>query len=192
MKRRIAVFLVVPLLMFSVLATSANAGTSAKFDWHISDAFISAGTGLTQTGAQSQAANGDIVRISGSGTFNMSSGKANGGGVFAHTTATGELVAFGSWQATGAPSFDLFGCGGGGFPPNFCGGVLTLDVHIKAISVTAGPVELDGVLVVQCGIAGPPGAEEGVTLEIPGVINFDTILFGAPSGLTLFVARSKS
>lgn len=99
------------------------------------------------------------------------------------------LVGFGTWTATGVQDFEFFGCGGEGFPPNFCGGVLTLDVHITGINVTTGPGQFDGVLIVHCALGPdvPADAEEGVTLNITGVINFDDLV--EESGQTLFVSR---
>lgn len=186
-------FLVLPALFLIAMATlvAPNASAvSAKFDWHISDAFIQAGTGVTQTGALAQASNGDIARLSGSGTFNTASSTASGGGVFVHTTSGGTAVGFGTWKATGVEDFTFFGCGGG-FPSNFCGGQLVLDVHISGVSLSLGPTEVDGVLTITCLIGGevPPGAEEGITLDIPGVINFSDLI---ESGFTLFVSRSKA
>lgn len=164
---------------------------SAKFDWHVSDAFIQAGTGVTQTGALAQASNGDVARLSGSGTFNMASDTAAGGGVFVHTTSGGAVAGFGTWTATGVEGFEFFGCGSDGLPPDFCGGQLVLDVRISGVSLSLGPVEVDGVLTITCLIGEdvPAGAEEGITLDIPGVINFSETI---DSGFTLFVSRSKA
>lgn len=56
-----------------------------------------------------------------------------------------------------------------------------------------GTPAFDGVLTVDC-LIGPnvrAGAEEGITLDIPGLINFDDLIEEG-SGLTLFVSRSKS
>jgi hypothetical protein len=196
-KRRVA-FLAVPLLTLSLLtAPNASADTPSRFDWHVSNAFIQAGTGIPQTGARAQADNGDFARISGSGMFQVRTGatgqlvgQVRGGGVFAHTDANGVLLGFGTWKATGVQDFEFFGCGGEGFPPNFCGGLLTLDVHLTGISLTAGSAEFDGVLTISCLIGPdiPAGAEEGITLNIPGVINFDDLI-PEESGLTLFVAK---
>jgi hypothetical protein len=190
MKKRIVTLVVVPLLAVSFLAAAtATAGTPERFRWHISNAFIQEGTGLTQTGARAQADNGDYARISGRGKFDPSTGTASGGGVFAHTNSSGVLVGFGSWTATGVADFEFFGCGGEDLPDNFCGGVLTLEVHLNGINVTLGPGAFDGVLVVNCLIGDvPAGLEEGITIDIPGVINFDALV-PAESGLTLFVSR---
>ncbi|HXF71560.1 MAG TPA: hypothetical protein VNO79_02995 [Actinomycetota bacterium] len=190
-KRVLALFAFSALAAAVVVVPSAGA-VSSKFDWHVADAFIQEGTGLAQSGATAGADNGDVARVSGSGTFNPSSGTATGGGVFAHTDADGDLVGFGTWTATGVESFELFGCGGD-FPPNFCGGVLVLDVTLDGVSVAAGQVSgVAGVLTITCLIGEGATGEEGITLEIPGVIDFDETLVGEPSGLTLFVSRSKS
>lgn len=198
MKKRMVAIVTVPLLLVSVLAASnASAGTPVKFRFHIANAFIQAGTGLTQTGARAQADNMDFARISGRGRFNSSTGKAAGGGVFAHTNASGVLVGFGRWTATGVQDFEPFGCGaaadGTALPPDFCGGVLTLDVRLTGINVTTGAGSFDGVLTVTCLIGDAPedipaGAEEGITLDIPGAINFDDLI-PEDGGLTLYVSR---
>ena len=66
-----------------------------------------------------------------------------------------------------------------------------LDVHISGVSLSLGPTEVDGVLSITCLIGDdiPAGAEEGITLDIPGVINFSDLI---ESGFTLFVSRSKA
>lgn len=189
MNKRLVGFLAVPLLVLSILAGSNASAAPSSFAWHISDAFIQEGTGIPQTGARAQADNGDYVRVSGKGRFSSSS-RATGGGVFTHTDEAGVLVGYGTFEATGVQDFDFWGCGGEGLPPNFCGGLLTLDVHLKGISVTEGHGEFDGVLVISCAIGPnvPPEAEEGITLDIPGLINFDDLI-EEESGLTLYVRK---
>ena len=189
MKKRIAVFLAIPLVVSLFAASNAAADTPQRFRWNVSNMFIQNATGIPQTGAQAQADNGDIVRLSGRGRFNASTGTASGGGSFAHTDADGMLLGFGRWWATGVEDFDPYGCDGGGFPPNFCGGLLTLNVHVVGTHVTLGTAAFDGVLVIDCRIGPnvPAGAEEGITLDIPGLINFDDLI-PDPGGLTLFTA----
>ena len=109
MKKRFLAFLALCLLAVASAVMPNASAVSAKFDWHISDAFIQAGTGVTQTGALAQATNGDIVRISGNGTFNTAADNATGGGVFVHTASGGAVVAVGTWTATDVESFDPFG-----------------------------------------------------------------------------------
>lgn len=199
MKKRIVAFVTVPLLLVASLlvASNAAAGAPERFRWHVSNGFIQTGTEIPQTGAVAQADNGDFVRVTGRGKFDSSTGTASGGGAFAHTDSDGDLVGFGTWKATGDSDFVFFGCGtaadGTEVPPNFCGGDLTLDVRLKGTSVTEGTATFDGVLVVTCLIGDtaediPADAEEGITLDIPGLINFDDLVPGE-GGLTLFLSR---
>jgi len=186
MRRRIVVLLALAMLLVSALAPAAVGALSAKLDYHIADAFIGAGTGIQQAGARAEADNGDIVSVSGSGTFNLGSGKATGGGTFVHTDGDGVVQGSGAWTAVSVADFDFYGCGGA-FPPNFCGGLLTLDVHLVA---AGGATEFDGVLTIDCLIGGG-GSLEGIRLNIPDVINFDETI-PEESGLTLYVSRSRN
>jgi hypothetical protein len=101
-------------------------------------------------------------------------------GEFVHKRADGTVVAAGTWTATQLISFHSYGCR---FIPalgvdlgddSLCGGAVKLRVEL----VTPGGT-LPGTLTVFC-IVGPrapashntpPG--EGVTLNVPGVINFN-------------------
>jgi hypothetical protein len=178
------------MLVMSTLGPASASALSAQLDFHVADAFIGAGTGIPQTGARAEADNGDIVSVSGTGKFNLGSGKATGGGTFVHTDSDGVLIGSGSWTATSVASFTFYGCGTGGLPPNFCGGLLVLNVHLVG---AGGAVAFDAVLKVDCliGAAVPPDAVEGIRLDIPGAINFDETIF-EPSGLTLFVSHNRS
>lgn len=189
MKTRFALLTAILLLTAALAPGAAAADTSSKFDYHIADAFIEAGTGIDQTGARAQARNRDTVSVVGSGTFNVASRSATGGGTFEHRDKKGNLLGSGTWSATGVESFTLWGCGGG-FPPNFCGGLLVLNVHLVG---SGGAPAFDGVLTVSCLIGAnvPAGAQEGITLDIPGVINFNKLL-EEETGLTLYRSRSKS
>lgn len=192
MKRRIVAFGAVVLLVVSFLAVSnaTAGGAPERFRFHVANAFIQTGTGLPQTGARAQADNNDFVSVSGKGKFNPATGQASGGGAFAHTDVNGTLVGYGAWTARGVADFEFFGCGGEGLPPNFCGGTLTLDVRIRGTDVTEGAASVEGILVITCLIGPdiPAGAEEGITLDIPGLINFDDLV-PEEGGLTLFVDR---
>jgi len=188
MKRRIVAFAAVLMLVTSVLGAASASALSAKLDFHVADAVIGAGTGIPQLGARAVADNGDIVSVVGGGTFNLGSGKTTGGGTFVHTTSGGVLVGSGTWTATGVDDFTFYGCGGD-LPPNFCGGALALNVHLVA---GGGAAEFDGLLTIDCLIGDfPATAVEGITLNIPGAINFDETMFEF-SGLTLYVSRSKN
>ncbi len=187
--------LLVAVLVFALLAFRAEkVGTvSAMFDYHIADAFITSAVGIPQIAARAEADNGDIVAVTGSGTFNAASGKATEGGTFLHTTALGAVVGMGTWTPIGRGTMlEFFGCGvfpGGPLPPDVCGGILVLPVHL--VSTTG--IEANGVLTIFCGVGAdaPPGAFDGITLDIPGVINFDDAI-PEDTGLTVYVSRSKS
>jgi hypothetical protein len=197
MKKRVLVTFVVFALAVPVLVSEAGAGAPVKFRWHIANAFLQTATEIPQTGARARADDGDLVTVTGRGRFNSSTGGAAGGGAFLHTTAAGAVVGFGTWTATGVRDFELFGCGvsadGAELPPDFCGGVLTLDVRLRGINLAAGAATLDGVLVVTCLVGDSPedipaGAEEGITLDVPGAITFGDLV-SEDGGLTVFVSR---
>jgi hypothetical protein len=102
-------------------------------------------------------------------------------GEFVHTDSQGNVLGGGTWTATDLLSFEFYGCGVLTFtdpdttiPPNFCGGALKLRVLLATAAGT-----FDGILTVFC-IIGPQTPErtdeppeEGITLNIPGVINFN-------------------
>ena len=191
MKMRIAL-VSAALLAVSLLGVSsagASDNISSKLNYHAADAFIQAATGIPQTGAVAVAANGDKVRVSGSGTLNTASEKATGFGTFVHTSSTGAVLGFGSWEATGVKSATIYPCGGAGLPDNACGGIVVLKVHVSGTSTSAGAIEVDALLTIDCEINPPTPGVEGIKLEIPGVINFNTTEFSV-GGLTVFIARS--
>jgi hypothetical protein len=191
MKRRIAL-VSAALLAVSLLgvgSAGASDDVSSKLDYHVADGFMQAAEGIPQTGAVAVAANGDNVRVSGSGTLNTASEKATRGGTFVHTSGTGAVLGFGSWKATGVESATIYPCGGGGLPDNACGGIVVLKVHVSGTSTSAGAIEFDGLLTIDCEINSPTPGVEGIKLAIPGVINFNTTKF-SPGGLTVFFARS--
>lgn len=130
-------------------------------------------------GNRGVAPNGDLVRVtcrSGRnvcGTFSVHPKSVEASGEFVHEDAAGNVLGGGTWTATDLLSFQPYGCGvvlGTPLPPNFCGGQLKLRVTLKT------PIgQLKGILTVFCivGPNPPNSAEEGVTLDIPGVINFN-------------------
>ncbi len=193
MKKRFGV-LGLLLLVLSASGMGGASATSAKLDFHVADAFIANATGTAQSGARAQAANGDIVSVTATGTFNVASEKTTGGGTFVHTTSAGVLKGSGTWTATGVQSFTPFGCGIAGttpLPPNFCGGVLVLSVHLVG---AGGSPQFDATLNVSCaiGAGAPPGSPDSITLNVPDAgINFNSPIL-ASSGLTLYVSRSKN
>jgi hypothetical protein len=190
MKMRIAlVSAALPAVLLWGSSAGASDNISSKLDYHAADAGIQAATGIPQTGAVAVAANGDKVRVTGNGTLNTASEKATGFGTFVHTSRTGAVVGFGSWEATGVKSATIYPCGGPGLPDNACGGIVVLKVHVSGTSTSAGAIEFDGLLTIDCEINPPSPGVEGIKLEIPGVINFNTTEFSV-GGLTVFLARS--
>jgi hypothetical protein len=193
----LAVLALVPALGGGAQASSDN--QSAMFDYHISDAFIQSAGEPAQTGAKATAtAGGDHVRVVGTGTFNTASGRATGGGIAVHTTASDGIVAFGTWTATSLVSFTSYGCGvrgGEPAPANFCGGLATMKVHITGTAVDPlyGYFETDAILVVDCKVGTPPAsAHEGIKLDArPNGPNFD-MTNDSGHGETLFLSRSHS
>jgi hypothetical protein len=165
---------------------------SAKLDFHVADGFIQAGTGLPQTGAVATASqNGDKVRVTGSGTFNVKSMTATGSGVFVHTSGAGVVLGFGTWTATGTESAVLYPCGVAGvLPDNFCGGIVVLNVSLNGTSTSAGAIQRGALLTIDCEINPPTPGVEGIKLEIPGRLDFDTTE-ASNGGLTVFVSRNR-
>jgi hypothetical protein len=185
--RFVFVFLLAASLLSGGTVTAAEDETSSQFAYHVSDAFIQSATGVPQTGAVAAAADGAQVRVSGRGTFNTHSTKATGGGAFVVTSAAGAVGAFGTWTATGVQSATIYPCGGGGFPANFCGGVVVLKVHITGTATAGGAREFDAFLLIDCEINPPVAGVEGIKLNTPGH-NFSSTVPG-PGGLTLFVSK---
>jgi hypothetical protein len=127
------------------------------------------------------AANGDTLTLSGSGTFIANpSGQASGGGTFVHRDSSGNIKGFGTWSAEQLVSFSPGGFTtlGGALPKGSQGGQAVLLVHISP--ATGGP-GFTGILTISCHLAS--SFPEGFTLDIPGLIDFNTMV----SGGTLFI-----
>ena len=121
-----------------------------------------------------QAANGDMVSVSGSGMFSVHPKTVTATGTFtSHSSGNG------TWVATQLLDFQPYGCGiifGTPIPPNLCGGKLML--RIVLTDSTSGQ-QFDGVLWVLCLMGNPPpSAKEGARLDIIGVNNFNKIVSG--------------
>ena len=123
------------------------------------------------------AANGDQIAITGEADFSVNPNSVEGAGTFTHTDSSGDVLASGTWQATGLLDYQSYGCGvvfGQPLPPNFCGGKVKMSVML-----TTPLGELPGILTIFCvigpnppnSINGPLG--EGATLNVPGIINFN-------------------
>jgi hypothetical protein len=132
----------------------------------------------------SQAANGELVSITGEGLFSIHPKTVSASGTFTHSDGHGNVVANGTWVATRLLSFQPYGCGvvlGIPLPPNLCGGKLVLRV---LLTNSSSGQQFDGVLWIFCIIGpNPPNSHdeedgEGAHLSIIGVNNFNKIVSG--------------
>ena len=106
-----------------------------------------------------EAPSGDIIRTTGSGSFDVAASTIVASGSFTHTTASGSLVARGTWAATAFTSFMGFG----GPNPGTQGGQL----KFKATLFPDGGTPVTGVPVsVTCRVFAPRSftEEEGTTV----------------------------
>jgi hypothetical protein len=141
-----------------------------------------------------EAPNGDRISVTGGGVFSIHPKSVTASGTFTHTDASGAVVGSGAWTADKLLSFEFYGCGvveslGVTLPPDFCGGALKLDV---TLTPTGTDLALDGNLTIFC-IVGPQApsshddpSEEGITLVVPGVANFNKIV----SGMNIYIQTS--
>jgi len=172
MKRLSVVLLLLCLAGLWIAPGAQAAGTSGTFQLVSNDDF----------GA---APNGDHVLVTGSGTFSVHPKSVSATGTFTHFDPSGSVLGAGTWTATQLLSLNFYGCR---FIPalgvdlgddNLCGGALKMDVVLHT------PIgDFPAVLTIFC-IIGPdaPASHstpegEGVTLNIPGVINFNHTVHG--------------
>ena len=90
-----------------------------------------------------------------------------------HKTSGGTTVGSGTWAATELLTFQSYGNAvPQGLPPTFFGGRVALNV---LLTPTSNPsVHLPAILQVECALGKvPPGALEGVRLNVQDVINFN-------------------
>jgi hypothetical protein len=150
---------------------------------------------LMPTPNMAEAPNGDQVALLGGGTFSVHPKSVTASGTFEHTDTAGNVLGGGTWTATELLSYHSYGCGVLSFtdpptplPPNFCGGAVKMRVVL-----TAGASQFDGILTVFCIIGpNPPNShddlsEEGVTLNIISLINFNQV---APGGANIYIRTS--
>jgi hypothetical protein len=172
----------------NIAGNSAVIGTLAAhetghFDYHVGDAFIQ-GLGFP-AGNKARAENGDVVTVIGTGTFDPAARAATGGGTFVHKTAGGTVVGSGTWTATGLIDFQSYGSAvPQDLPANFFGGRLMLTA---LLAPSANPsVHLPAILQVECALGKvPPGAVEGIRLNVLDVINFNKTVL--ESGANLYI-----
>jgi hypothetical protein len=125
------------------------------------------------------AANGDQIAITGGGEFSVNPNAVDASGGFIHTDSNENVLATGTWRATGLINYQSYGCGevfGTPIPPDLCGGAVKMTV---TLTPTGTSLQLPGILTVFCVIGthvphsvfGP--LTEGVTLNVPGIQNFN-------------------
>lgn len=125
------------------------------------------------------AANGDQIAVTGEGEFSVNPNSVTAAGEFTHTDSGGNILATGTWTATGLINYQSYGCGevfGNPIPPDLCGGAVKMSV---TLTPTGTSLELPGTMTVFCvigthapqSILGP--LTEGVTLNVPGIQNFN-------------------
>ena len=171
------------LLMAVSLASQPVAATSVIVRHYLVGTDPLCELARTACPAIAKADNGDKVEITGDGDFRPAGKKLDGAGTFVHKHG-GRVLASGTWEAVRLISFVSYGSGSVQLlPPEFEGGLAVMSVHLT----TTNGAKLDGILAVECtlGDSIPVGAEEGVTLSIPGLIDFDEKV----SGLTLFITQ---
>jgi hypothetical protein len=111
------------------------------------------------------------------GTFNVNPKSIEASGEFQHFLPDGSLFAEGTWTATELITYQSYGCGevfGQPIPPDLCGGA------VKFRATFSTPIgELTGTITVFCvvGPKAPASIEhaftEGVTVVVPGIVNFN-------------------
>jgi len=113
----------------------------------------------------------EIIRTTGSGSFDATANTIVASGSFTHTTVGGSVVARGTWAATAFTSFVGFG----GPNPGTQGGVLEFTATLSP----QGGSPLSGVPVsVTCRVFAPPGTGKEATTVGPFTEKTD--------GMTLF------
>jgi hypothetical protein len=188
MKRRSVLLLVVAAGLFGLIPTAAVADPNSEpGTWELE----------IEVPNVSQASNGDRIAVTGSGEFSTHPKDVDAAGGFTHTNSGGTVVAAGTWETTQLLSFEFYGCGvieslGATLPPDFCGGALKMRVHLTVRSGPFAGFETDGILTIFC-IVGPQApsshddpSEEGISLVVPGVANFNKIV----SGMNIYIQTS--
>ncbi len=159
MKRRgLALLATLCALSLLALAPAASASTAYSFNLHMPNTAVNPG-------------NGDIIRVTGSGTFDPSADAVVASGSFTHTHSNGALVARGVWLATDFGSFDAFGGPSNGFQ----GGVLKITATLFPVGgapVTGVPIKVTCLINAPGGFTGDEGTAVGAFTEQTGGMTF--------------------
>jgi len=162
----------------SIAAEVVDQNVAATYGWHAGDAF----TPPLIPPDVAEAANGDRVTLTGTGTLTLHPKSATGGGTFTNTTAGGTVLATGTFTATELLSFESYGPSPL-LPPFLNSGQALIRV---ALVPDGSTTSIDGILRVECVLPGstfPGGKKEGINLLLPGIANFNHQV----SGATVFV-----
>jgi len=125
------------------------------------------------------AANGDQIAVTGEGEFSVNPNSVTAAGEFTHSDGSGNVLATGTWTATGLLNYQSYGCGevfGTTIPPDLCGGAVKMSVTLTPSGTS---LQLPGTMTVFCVIGPHPPQSilgpltEGVTLNVPGIQNFN-------------------
>ena len=166
---------VVPILVIVAALASAPPAQAA----HSSDTFLL----IAEEENFGTAANGDYVAVTvDEGSWFQGSPKVvSATGEFTHHANGGSVEGFGTWTATSLISYSFYGCryipalGVDTGNDDFCGGAVKMAVVLDT------PIgQFPGMLTVFC-IVGPEAPSshngskggEGVTLNVPGIVNFN-------------------
>jgi hypothetical protein len=125
------------------------------------------------------AADGDQIAVTGEGEFSVNPNSVTAAGEFTHSDGSGNVLATGTWTATGLLNYQSYGCGevfGTPIPPDLCGGAVKMSLTLTPNGTS---LRLPGTMTVFCvigthapqSILGP--LSEGVTLNVPGIQNFN-------------------
>jgi hypothetical protein len=184
MKTTKGVLLLLSALLLTVLPSTVFADSGHKTYQYLVGAGPLCSLAPNACPDVASAPNGDMVSVTGMGTFDIRSMTATGSGTFVHKMADGTVRASGTWVATKLLAFHSFGSGSvQGLPSNFQGGLALIQVTLK---VHDTPV-FNAVLKVGCELGNPPdGWHEGIELTVQGAgINFNEKV----SGFTLFILQ---
>jgi hypothetical protein len=168
MRKQLALGIAVAATVLVLTPGTALAGATRTFELHM------------EAPNTAQAPNGDQVAITGEGEFSVHPKSVEAEGGFTHTDSAGNVVATGTWVATQLLAYQSYGCGvvfGTPIPPNFCGGKVMMRVLFTPDGTS---LHIPGIIWVFCviGTKVPSSAEEGVRVNVPGIINFNDVAGG--------------
>ncbi|MFN8006429.1 MAG: hypothetical protein U0V70_05280 [Terriglobia bacterium] len=194
------------LLFTVVFSCSVLAeGSSGDYNLLVASGFVCDPSDSSACPAVAQAANGEIIEISGAGMMNPSSKTITAMGAFTHKTAKWEILETGIWKATEVMKFNSYGIAPGALlrdarrfkssgllprglltGPMPAGGLVLL--RIQLLPDTGKPKE--AILQVNCAIGKVPENQQGdgIRLAVEGEeLKFDQKV----SGRTLFILRKS-